>query len=377
MSEKDLGLKVLSRALLWRMGYTTRLNVPLRAYIPNEDGKKRAPQTYTDLDVLGYHLTGGSHLHATVVDCKTPSKRATERIFWTRGVADLVGADEAWVVRAKEPPPVTRQLSSRLKVSVLTEAQLHELIALHPTSLPLDGYLARLFNKVQVASAQKHFTSMDARLAPLLSFCQFDYFVNEPHENLFQLVAHVAAVGEHLDAMNPIHCALFFDLAWLQILASVQAISHIRGAHVGDLDTGLREYALGGQVRLQEKKNLAVLLRELAPQGAPPAEPFPQYYEALRETVTRLFKKPAVTLETLRYAEVATATLVANRRTRMRTVFGDAYDMLAAKLVGDVCSYLVSAARLDPEFRRMSSEVLTGESDAGGDGAAPNPPSPG
>ena len=166
-------------------------------------------------------------------------------------------------------------------------------------------------------------------------------------------------------------------LAWLQILASVQAISHIRGAHVGDLDTGLREYALGGQVRLKEKKNLAVLLRELAPQGAPPAEPFPQYYEALRETVTRLFKKPAVTLETLRYAEVATATLVANRRTRMRTVFGDAYDMLAAKLVGDVCSYLVSAARLDPEFRRMSSEVLTGESDAGGDGAAPNPPSPG
>ncbi len=146
MSELDLGLKVASRRLLWRMGYTTRLDVQLRGVWgpgrpdrASERARRGAqPESFTDLDVLGLGFAGGSRLHSAIVDCKTSPGGSTGRMFWVRGVADFFAADDAYMVRDSVVSDAARQLTTRLGITALTSDDLGRLEALHPSELPLD-----------------------------------------------------------------------------------------------------------------------------------------------------------------------------------------------------------------------------------------------
>jgi hypothetical protein len=85
--------------------------------------------------------------------------------------------------------------------------------------------------------------------------------------------------------------------------------------------------------------------------------------------------------EVLRYAEfLATATLV-NEPATVRTAFGDQYVRpIAAKLLADVCGFLVTAAGLGAEFRaearaRLVNDLTGGDAPSaeGGDRAQDAP----
>lgn len=132
VTEHDLGLKVVSRRLLWRMGYTTRLDVKLRGVrgpgrpdrADERSQRGAGPESFTDLDVLGLGLAGGSRLYSAIVDCKTSQARSTERMFWVRGVADFFASDDAYMVREAVVTEAARQLATRLGITALTSDDL-------------------------------------------------------------------------------------------------------------------------------------------------------------------------------------------------------------------------------------------------------------
>ncbi len=131
MTELDLGLKVASRRLLWRMGFTTRVDVPLRAHVPTTR-KGAQHETFTDLDVLGIVVAPGFALRTVISDCKTSQRGSTERMFWVRGVSDFFSADDAWMVRSGGVVAAARQLAARLQISVLEPTDLARLEEYHP-----------------------------------------------------------------------------------------------------------------------------------------------------------------------------------------------------------------------------------------------------
>lgn len=371
MTELDLGLKVATRRLFWRMGFSTRIDVPLRAYVPGgTDRKERAPESFTDLDVLGLTITPGFRLHGAIADCKSGrSARAIERIFWLRGVADFFDADDAWVVHEHAPPDAARQLAGRLGIAVLTSPDLSALEEFHPTTLPLNHpAVARLFDKEKVGGYLRAFTGLDRRLKPLLEYRQFDYFVYEPHRNPLQLVAHLHDAGSRLDAKHPLHVALFMDLAWLYLVSITRIVEHVRSAHLTDPDTATQEYIFGGQIGLREKRQMAKLLARVIPEGMERPDPLPPYFPQLRELVVRVLRRPDQILPALRYAEVATAGLADGVRVRTRAAFADQYDEIAAKLLTDVCGFLVGAADLDGEFRVQAKRILLDAPGSGPEG---------
>lgn len=380
MTELDLGLKVQARELLWHMGFTTRIDVPLGTLTPRSRSKSGSNkiQSFTDLDVLGINLVGGVLPHATVVDCKTSSKRVTERVFWVRGVADLFGADDAWLVREREIPLVARQLCNRLGVAAMTQSDLKRLIQYHPDSTPYGtSGLARLFKVDEVYQALHAFDSLDKKLDQLVNFRRLGFFVNENHENLIQTVSHLHAAKPKMDPANPVLCALFFDVLWLYLLTIARAVLYVRQSHGDDVDAGLSEYMTGGQAGLREKQALAKMLAEFAPEGAAAPSALPPYFASLRELVLRFLRRPAAMLTAMRYAEVATATLSARMRTSTATAFGETFDPLAAKLAADCAGFLVSAAGLNAEFRVLARAVLMGEAEpasTGGPAWAGEPP---
>ena len=373
MSELDLGLKVASRRLLWRLGYTTRLDVKLRAVWgpahPGRNGqpdrRSREPESFTDLDVLGLTFAGGSKLHSAIVDCKTSPGGSTSRMFWVRGVADFFAADEAYMVRETLVTDAARQLTTRLGITALTSDDLSRLEALHPCDLALDAPpLSWLFDRSGAAQVLGAFTDLDHRLKPLLDYRDFDYWLFDEYRNLIQLVENLRACAGTLDPRSPRHLALVLDMAWLYLVTLSHAIYDIRAAHIANPDKGLQEYLFGGVIGLREKEGLSRMLADLREAGALPSEvrvdPLPPYYAKMLELVIRVMRRPDRVLPALWLLEILTAVTAMGKRVSP-TDLGALHEDLAAKQAADVVGFLVAAAELNIGFRERARSLPLGE----------------
>lgn len=373
MTELDLGLKVASRRLLWKMGYTTRLDVPLRSVAtpgsPTAGQRSRRssePEAYTDLDVLGYTVAGGFRVQSAIVDCKTSSKGSTNRMFWVRGVADFFDADAAYMVREKDLTNAARQLTSRLKISALTSGEVTRLEDLHPCDLALDAEpLAWLFQPDKATTVLRAFGGLDKRLKALADYREFTYWVTEPYRNPMQMVDELVAVAKLLDPRIPHHLALVLDCAWLYLLSLSHAVESMRATHIADPDRGLQEYLFGGPAGLREKQGLAQLLDTIKGSGALPAEVhvdlLPVYFPRLRELAVRILARPDTVLPALRMLELATSVTALGQRIEKPEDMGGLYEEVAAKRAADVVGFLVGTAGLDSGFRARARSLLLGE----------------
>lgn len=301
-SDKDLALKVAIRRLLWRMGCSTRLDVRLRAYVPERAGKSPA-QDLTDLDVLGIGFTPGGQLHTTFADCRSSEGRALERMFWVRGVADFVAADDAFLVRAHDVPPAVRTLAGRLSIGILTPADFAAMETTFPTNLNLtDGPLACLFNRESAGLHLDAHNNADRKLRRLLNYLEFDYWIYEPHRNTTQLVAHLSDVVAILDPANRQHRTLFYDCVWHYALTAARAAAFVRSTRMGAVPTAVETYVAGGELALREKAGLAQALESA---GWPVSSGVvqPPYLQAMTELINRYLIRPTETAHVLRYAE--------------------------------------------------------------------------
>ncbi|MEV7612057.1 hypothetical protein [Streptomyces sp. NPDC089799] len=374
MTELDLGLKVASRRLLWRMGYTTRLDVQLRGVGLTSDtlangprGRRTsAPEGFTDLDVLGYSIGGGFRVQTAIVDCKTSSKGSTNRMFWVRGVADFFTADAAYMVREKDLTTAARQLTSRLRISALNSSEVGSLEQLHPIDLDLEAEpLAWLFQEERAVKVLRAFGGLDKRLKSLLEYREFTYWINEQYRNPLQMVDELAAVAEHLDPRNPTHLALVLDCSWLYLISLSHAVESMRATHVADHDLGLQEHLFGGPVGLREKQGLSQLLETIKQSGALPERVhvglLPDYYPRLRELAVRVLTRPDAVMPALRMLELATSVTALGHRIEKAEDMGGLYDEVAAKRAADVVGFLVGSANLSPGFRARARSLLLGE----------------
>jgi hypothetical protein len=361
VTELDLDLKVASRRLLWRMGFSTRVDVKLRAVVPGHSPGDTKYESFTDLDVLGIMSAPGFALRKVIADCKTSQRRSTERMFWIRGVADFFTADDAWMVRSGGVTAAARQLSVRLGISVLEQKDLVVLESHHPTELRLsDKPLAILFDAKAVGSYMKAFTTLSKNLEELLEYREFDYWVYDEHRNLLQLVAHVTHAARNLDPAHPVHRALFYECIWLYALSIAQASAHVRALHVNEIDAALQQYIFGGQLALREKRRLAALLRQLAPKGAEGTDDgvLPVWYPQLLELVSRHLRQPYALNDELRYAEWLAAAQHAKETITVANAFGDSYQKVPSQLLEGVSDFLVAVANLNPGFRDHARTVL-------------------
>ena len=371
-TDQDLGLKLDMRRLLWRMGCSARLDVRLRAYLPTAR-RQPAAHDLTDLDVLGIGFTPGGQIHKTFADCRSSDKRAIERMFWVRGVADFVDADDAYLVRAHDVPGGVRTMSSRLGIGVLTPDDLQAAEMTTPTAVDLSGALSILFDKSTVSRHLNLVDGLDRKLEKLTQYLDFDYWVYDPHRNMTHLVGHLSGCVAALDPANPVHRALFYDCAWHYTYAIVQAVAFVRATRISDIPTAVRLYVGGGELPMREKAALAKML-EKAGLPADQSSVDPPYLDQLVELVTRFLVRPNRLADTLRYAEYLAVSEVNKESTTVGQAFGAQTDEVAAKLLADACGFLVGAAGLRPDFRaharaRLVHDLTGGSATAGPPGA--------
>ncbi|MGN8552503.1 UNVERIFIED_CONTAM: hypothetical protein OHV15_07960 [Microbacterium sp. SLM126] len=374
MSELDLSQKVAARRLLWRMGYSTRIDVVLRAVefaqvAPSARGA--APESFTDLDVLGVAVTPSGEVQTSIVDCKTGNRSVIGRMFWVRGLVELFGAHSAYMVRDHKISADAKQLAARLGITALTEPDVAQLDQLLQADVPVQSTpLSLLFDADAVAEAMSRFSGLDGRLKPLLNYRQFDYWVHDDHRNLVELPDVLLELTDVLDPRNPQHVGLLLDSAWLYTLSLARCVGALRSAHSSQLSYGLSEYLVGGTVQLKQKHEIAELLTSMKDSGQIPAattvQVNPRFFDSLLELVLRLMRRGTLMNETLRVLEFQTTMAMLSRRDIASEAFGDAFNQTAAKLAADVVEFLVTAASLNQDFLTVIRAQLTGRDSSAG-----------
>lgn len=358
MSEKDLGLKLATRRLFWSMGMSTRLNVKLSTHV---SGTRSKTEEFTDLDVLGISLAADGRASAVIGDCKTVKKAANERCFWLRGVSDFFDAKSAYLVRSFDVPVSTRQLAERLGLGVLTEKDLRAMQGWYER--PVQDSITILFDADAIKRQQDQVSQLDTKLGRLVDYRNLGYWIVEPHRTIDGVIHNLGVASEHLDANHPSHQSLFFDVVWLFSLSLIHATAHVRDTFASDVELALKQYVFGGPAGLREKQIQADLLKQLTDgqgeRGADVFEVLPAYFPGLMEVTSRHLRRPTLMTEILRYAEWLTLAALdcSLRSITLNDAFGDEFNPVAAKLLGDTVRFLAAASKLDDAFGAL--DVLT------------------
>ncbi|WP_321447329.1 hypothetical protein [uncultured Cohaesibacter sp.] len=115
--QKGYELEELLRAYFLRAGVYAVRGVPLRL-----DG-----DDLTDVDIWLYERPTGSSRRRQIVDAKSKTKpKAVERLFWTKGLYELLGVDGAYIATT-DTRPLLNEMSRRLGLSLLDGADIRRM----------------------------------------------------------------------------------------------------------------------------------------------------------------------------------------------------------------------------------------------------------
>jgi hypothetical protein len=366
LSELDFIQKLDLRRAFWAMGASTRLNVKLSALVNQRASKgKSSVEEWTDLDVLAIQYAPLTGVSFAVADCKTSKSRATERVFWLRGVADLFGARSAYLSRSSGIPSAARQLALRLRIQAidsLDRAQLLEQAG--AAQLPAAG---QFFDAGAYRKWEAIIAAGPSELDKLRRYGRTFYWVLPKHRNLTLLPSYLGEAARFFDPRQQWAIVLLIDLSWLYLLSVLHAVEEVSHLHLAAMPASLRQVVVGSEQEIREKEQLARRIQELISfaderrsREAPEVPVLPKYFDDLLDLVSRAARRRVHANQALRILEFTGIETISNRGARWVDAFPNS-DALAGKLASDVIRFLCRAAGLSTDFVNAFDASLDGK----------------
>lgn len=359
MSELDFNQKLEMRRAFWAMGASTRIDVKLSALVKADSKNRTGSEDWTDLDVLAVEYVPMAGIVTSVADCKTAKSRATERVFWLRGAADLFGARAAYLSRDADLPSAARQLALRLGISAMNrDDRLAFLDQAGTARLPkvggfMEGATVRRWEQ-QLAMTPK---AIDKLQLYRRSF----YWVFQKFRNLSQLPGYLIEAGKHFDAKQHWAQVLLVDLAWMYLMTVLHAVDEVTRLHLSGFDASLKQVFVGSEQEIREKEaTLKLLLEFAATRGSRTTySVVPPYFADLVDLVTRAARRRSHATEALRVLEFTGVETIAANGASWTEAY-PAADPLDAKLASDVVRFLARAANLSVDFVNIFDDAVAG-----------------
>lgn len=353
MTIRDAGQKLEMRRALWAMGASTRLEVKLGALIRVERARPDREE-WTDLDVLAVHYSPLTGLTIAIADCKTSKGRVAERLFWVRGVMDLIGARQAFLVREERLSGAARQLALRLGINALSPEDRTVLLAeagVSGSDAPLPAFLTEAGN----ARRDQVLKATPRELDRLMRYRDTGYWLAQGHRNITALPAVLTSSRDLLKPGNPWTLPLLADLAWLYLLACTRAIGDMAALHLSEPSEGLAQVVIGDERERRDKEFLASQLARLfdalpkRAQAPAKVDVVPSYYGDLTDLMTRFLRRRSTAVGALRALEYASVES-ALPATAGKSGPPPEIDDFAWKLGSDTVRFLVRACGLEREL---------------------------
>lgn len=361
MSELDFGQKLEMRRAFWAMGASTRIDVKLSTLVKRDVRNRAGMEEWTDLDVLGVEYVPLVGLVFAVADCKTSKLRATERVFWLRGVADLFGARSAYLSRAADIPSAARQLALRLGVAAMNSSDRAQFLEQTGTMrLPQDtGFL----EAETVRRWEALISSAPTAAEKLQRYRRSYYWVFHQRRNLLQLPGYLGESAKSFDIKQRWAQALLIDLAWLYLVTILWAVDELTRLQLSELSNSLQQVIAGGEHEIREKNQLLNALggligtKDLQDAGF---SVLPAWFSDLVDLASRVARRRSHATEALRILEFTGVESIANQGAGWTQAFPNS-DPLDAKLASDVIRFLARAVGLPTAFVDAFDRAVAGQ----------------
>ncbi|HDR9472027.1 hypothetical protein KTE49_11085 [Burkholderia multivorans] len=351
-SDQDHSYKLQGKRMAWALGYVPLINVPVT--LP-ANTNSRAGTDLTDADVLGFRFSPSGGVSRLLIDCKTTTGRAVDRVLWVRGLQDVLHLEELYLFK-KKVPENARWLAHELKVNCLDEGELHEL----DTRLGLNRLKGPYFD----GSGYENIETLLAfpkgsEYRAVAQFLRTTLWTLKPAHRVLTLL--------NLGQQNDLHKKLRLDdrahmclvlLATRALAISLGLLtSELNVVDVLNVESRLREELHGGAESLAQKVRFADAIRRLtgdaASQQAIDHEEFPR----LLEEVNRLLIRRYALNDAIRITDLALHYFAAGTGTLPRHLSGSDSN-LSAKMASDILALFVKSNSLDIGFSRAIINLL-------------------
>lgn len=256
--DRDFPYKLFGKRLAWSLGYLPFLNVPIRT------PKTETPGQWldaTDVDVLGFNFSANGNISTLIADCKDTMGNGAERIFWVRGLADMLSSDKVFLLK-KRIPDNAKTLSSKLNITPID----YDCIAFLQRSLNLDAFKGPYFDEDGYTALQSLYTSFpkESQYKAFVSFFNSQIW-SLPFERRLISTIDFFNHKEFNKTLNPddkSHQAIVL-LGSLHLSISIaHVISNMKFPDLQNWEQRLREELFGGPTLFQQKQRFAQFVQK-------------------------------------------------------------------------------------------------------------------
>lgn len=361
VGDQDLNFKLRMQAILWRLGYYTRIDVKLATSKPLRQGQRKQSSLseLTDIDVLGIRFDADYTISYAVADCTTRRRLSpVARTFWLRGVMDHFRADRGYEVLSKELSSYEKQVAANLGITLLDESSLQALEERYHSGRP--PLRIRLTDEKVYAYLEGNIHEVDSRLSPLLNYRQYAFWQNQANRNLLNAISTVRRAHNVLQPSQKFHRILLLDIVALFSVAFLETCGILFRTNPDNVLEALRTHLFGGPLALQTKemllKDIKTLVESLQIQL--PLFPDqdmvrrlsldPEYLPALSDMAQRFVSKPAEARNVPRYLQALIFERALNNGSTLREVFAGDYSDITFKFVHDLANFFQDATGVNP-----------------------------
>ncbi|MGP8432370.1 hypothetical protein ACT2FY_41180 [Paraburkholderia fungorum] len=355
-SDQDHSYKLLGKRLAWALGYVPLINVPVT--LP-ADTSSRAGTDLTDADVFGFRFSASGDVSRILIDCKTTTGRAVDRILWVRGLQDLLSLEELYLFK-KKIPDSARWLAHELKVNCVDEHELQDLDARLG--------LSRLKGPYFDGSGYEHIDTLltfpkGSEYRSLAQFLDAGIWTLRPAHRVLTLLnlGEQNQLNRKLRLDDRAHMCLVLLATRALAISLGLLISQLNVVDVLNVEARLREELHGGAESLAQKIRFADAIQRLTGESDAEQTIDHQGFAKLLEEVNRLLVRRYALNDAVRITDLALHYFAAGAGALPRQLSGGGQD-LSAKMASDILSLFVKSNSLDVGFSRAIIAMLPGQS---------------
>jgi hypothetical protein len=317
----------------------------------------------TDLDVLASIPDQFKGFRCAVIDCKTKVKESpVNRALWLVGVLNRINADQGICVLKKELIAIDHRLmATRLNIILLAEDEF-DLYA-RATTREYGGLLGHVGD----ISAWDRFFDIPARYPKLetgIIFLRAAYWMTEDAaEACRKTLACIRNLCAELDPAKSEHLALFFDFCCLFARSLAIVVCHVFKAYLHpasqvDLSDALLLMLYGGREAYQHRNEMFKMVKLSKNPEQPASDLSLPEWESFLQLTRQLLDAPGETQRVpLILREVGFCLLCGDTSFSFAKVLCSESPQ-AARFALLIAGYLCKAAKLPPEFGKISDNAL-------------------
>ncbi|MDR2332599.1 MAG: hypothetical protein LBE61_03875 [Burkholderiaceae bacterium] len=357
-SDQDHSYKLLGKRMAWALGYVPLLNVPVT--LPS-DTSSRAGTDLTDADVLGFRFSASGGVSRLLIDCKTTSGRAVDRVLWVRGLQDVLHLEDLYLFK-KKVPDSARWLARELKVNCIDEPEMLELDA----RLGLSRLKGPYFDGTGYDSIESMLKfPKGSEYRALAQFLSAGLWTLKPANRVLTLlnIGQQNHLHRKLRADDRAHVCLVLLATRALAISLGLLISELNVLDVLKIEQRLREVLHGGAESLAQKVRFADAIYQLTGQADSENPIDHKEFPYLLEEVNRLLVRRYALNDAIRISDLALHYYAAGAGSLPRHLSGSDSN-LSTKMASDILSLFVRSNSFDNAFSRTIIGLLATTQDA-------------